>query len=165
MITKTIYDFNALEFSGNYKSLSDYKGKVLLIINTASGCFFRRQFKSLEKLYQQYKDQGFEILAFPSNDFANQEPRTGANLETYCRIKEGATFPVFKRIHVKGDFVDPIYKYLSQKNENGVLDSVPMWNFHKYIVDKEGKVVDFYYSFTSPLSSSIKSQIENLLRK
>ena len=161
----TIYDFRVLEFSGNYKSLSDYKGKVLLIVNTASGCYFRRQFSSLEKLYQQYKSQGFEILGFPSNDFANQEPRTGSNLETYCRIKQKATFPIFKRIHVKGDFADPLYKFLSHKSENKVLESVPMWNFHKYLINKEGKVVDFFYPFTSPLSSSIKNQIENLLQQ
>jgi glutathione peroxidase len=165
MTTKTIYDFNALEFSGNKKSLSDYQGKVLLIVNTASGCYFRKQFRTLEKLYLQYKDRGFEILAFPSNDFANQEPRTGLNLETYCRIQEGVTFPVFKRIHVKGEFVDPLYNYLSNKSENGIIDSVPLWNFHKFLIDKEGKVVDFYYSFTSPSSSSINKQIEFLLQK
>lgn len=164
MERRTIYDFNVLEFSGNYKSMSEYEGKVLLIVNTASGCYFRRQFKSLEKLYHKYKDQGFEILAFPSNDFANQEPRTGNNLETYCRIEAGVTFPVFKRIHVKGDFVDPLYKYLSHKSENGVLDSIPLWNFHKYLVNKEGAVVDFYYPFTSPKSAHIHKQIEQLLQ-
>lgn len=163
MRTRTIYDFQVLEFSGNYKSLSEYQGKVLLVVNTASGCYFRRQFKSLEKLYQKYKDQGFEILAFPSNDFANQEPRTGSNLETYCRIKERVTFPVFKRIHVKGDFVDPLYKFLSHKSENGLLDSVPMWNFHKYLINKDGTLVDFYYPFTSPRASKIHKQIELLL--
>lgn len=163
MSTRTIYDFQVLEFSGNYKSLSEYQGKVLLVVNTASGCYFRRQFKSLEKLYQKYKDQGFEILAFPSNDFANQEPRTGSNLETYCRIKERVTFPVFKRIHVKGDFVDPLYKFLSHKSENGLLDSVPLWNFHKYLINKDGTLVDFYYPFTSPRASKIHKQIELLL--
>ncbi|MGN0002487.1 MAG: glutathione peroxidase [Sphingobacterium composti] len=165
MSANTVYDFKVLEFSGNYKSLSDYRGKVLLIVNTASGCYFRKQFKTLEKLYQKYKDKGFEILAFPSNDFANQEPRTGSNLETYCRIQEGVNFPVFKRIHVKGDYVDPLYKFLSHKSENGVVDSVPLWNFHKYLIDKEGRVVDFYYSFTSPSSSTIYRQIESLLEK
>lgn len=165
MNTNTIYDFKVLEFSGNYKSLSDYKGKVLLIVNTASGCYFRKQFKTLERLYQQHKDRGFEILAFPSNDFANQEPRTGLNLETYCRIHEGVSFPIFKRIHVKGDFVDPLYSFLSRKSKNGVLDSIPMWNFHKYLINQEGRVVDFYYSFTSPLSLTINKQIEMLLQK
>lgn len=165
MTTKTIYDFKALEFSGNYKSLSDYKGKTLLIVNTASQCYFTKQFKSLEALYNQYKDKGFEILAFPSNDFGNQEPRTGRNLETFCRIEKGATFPVFKRIHVKGEFQDPLYQFLSQKEQNGVLSSTPMWNFHKYLIDKEGQVVDFYYPFTSPMSTKVQKRIEQLLNR
>lgn len=164
-MNNSIYDFKVLDFSGEYRSLSEYKGKVLLIVNTASGCYFKKQFAPLEKLYQRYKDLGFEILAFPSNDFANQEPRTGYNLETYCRIEEGVTFPVFKRIHVKGEFIDPLYKFLSQKSQNGVLNSVPRWNFHKYLIDQDGNLVDFYYSFTSPLSNSITKRIDSLLQK
>lgn len=160
-----IYDFNVLEFSGQSKSLEDFAGKVVLIVNTASRCYFRKQFKNLEKLYQEYKDQGFEILAFPSNDFLNQEPRTGRNLEIYCRVKERITFPVFKRIHVKGDYTDPLYKYLSSKEINGVVDSKPLWNFHKYLIDKNGQVVDFYFPFTSPTSDKIKDRIQELLNQ
>lgn len=159
----TIYDYKALEFSGNERSLKDFAGKVVLIVNTASGCYFNKQFNTLEKLYQQYKDQGFEILAFPSNDFLNQEPRTGANLETYCRVKQQVTFPVFKRIHVKGDYVHPLYNYLSNRELNGVVESTPLWNFHKYLVNKDGQVVDFYYSFTSPMSEKIQLRIKELL--
>ncbi|ERJ59820.1 glutathione peroxidase [Sphingobacterium paucimobilis] len=158
-----IYSFKALEFSGKERSLEDFEGKVVLIVNTASGCFFRKQFKTLERLYQQFKDQGLEILAFPSNDFRNQEPRTGLNLETYCKIREQITFPVFKRIHVKGDYVHPLYNFLSNKELNGVLDSTPQWNFHKYLVDRKGKVVDFYYTFTSPMSNRIQTRIRQLL--
>ena len=165
METKTIYQFNALQFSGVEKSLADYEGKVLLIVNTASGCYFRRQFKNLERIYQQYKAQGFEILAFPSNDFRDQEPRTGYNLETYCRIQEGVTFPVFKRIHVKGEFIHPLYAFLSDPQLNGAVDSKPVWNFHKYLVNKKGEVVDFYYPFTSPKSAKLKAKIEALLKQ
>lgn len=159
----TIYNYKVLEFSGNERSLKDFEGKVVLIVNTASGCFFNRQFKTLEKLYNKYKDQGFEILAFPSNDFRNQEPRTGHNLEIYCRIQQRVTFPVFKRIHVKGDFIHPLYNYLTNKEQNGTVDTKPLWNFHKYLVDKNGQVVDFYYTFTSPSSNKIHSRIEELL--
>jgi len=159
----TIYDYNASEFSGKEKSLKDFSGKVVLIVNTASKCYFRGQFKRLEKLYRQYRDQGFEVLAFPSNDFFNQEPRSGLNLETYCRLKEQITFPVFKRIHVKGDYVHPLYKFLSFKELNGRLNCRPRWNFHKYLIDKSGQVVDFYYPFTDPLSSKVQSQIRRLL--
>ncbi|WP_140938383.1 glutathione peroxidase [Sphingobacterium lumbrici] len=160
---KTIYDYKVLEFSGNEKSLLDYTGKVVLIVNTASRCYFRKQFKTLEKLYLKYKDQGFEILAFPSNDFLNQEPRTGLNLETYCRLNQQISFPVFKRIHVKGDYVHPLYKFLQTKELNGNVNVKPCWNFHKYLINKNGEVVDYYYSFTSPLSSNIQNHIEQLL--
>lgn len=162
-MSNTIYDYSALEFSGQEKSLRDFSGKVILIVNTASLCYFRRQFKPLEQLYQQYKDQGFEILAFPSNNFLKQEPRTGINLETHCRLKEQVTFPVFKRIHVRGDFTHPLYKFLSSKELNGRLDSTPVWNFHKYLIDKQGRVVDFFYPFTSPMSPKIHAQIRQLL--
>ncbi|TDQ77260.1 glutathione peroxidase [Sphingobacterium yanglingense] len=158
-----IYNFKALEFSGKERSLEDFAGKVVLIVNTASGCYFRKQFKTLEQLYGKFKDQGFEILAFPSNDFNNQEPRTGLNLETYCKIKERVTFPVFKRIHVKGDYIHPLYNFLSKKELNGVLDSKPLWNFHKFLVDREGRVVDFYYSLTSPMSARVQRRIRDLL--
>lgn len=161
----TIYRFKAFEFSGNERSLADFAGKVVLIVNTASGCYFRRQFKSLERLYQQYKDQGFEILAFPSNDFRNQEPRTGVNLETYCKIKERITFPVFKRVHVRGDYVHPLYQFLSNKELNGGVDSKPLWNFHKYLIDREGKVVDFYHTVTSPMAGRVQRKIRELLEE
>lgn len=159
----SIYNFKVLEFSGKEKSLADFEGKVVLIVNTASECFFRRQFKTLQQLYLQFKDEGFEILAFPCNNFGNQEPRTGINLETYCKIKERVTFPVFKRINVKGDYIHPLYKFLSSKELNGVLDSEPLWNFHKYLIDRRGRVVDFYYSTTSPMSSRVQSKIKELL--
>ncbi|MDR2281593.1 MAG: glutathione peroxidase [Sphingobacterium sp.] len=158
-----IYNFKALEFSGKERSLEDFAGKVVLIVNTASGCYFRKQFKTLEQLYTKFKDEGFEILAFPSNDFNNQEPRTGLNLETYCKIKERVTFPVFKRIHVKGDYIHPLYNFLSKKELNGVLDSKPLWNFHKFLVDRNGKVVDFYYTPTSPMSARVQRKIRELL--
>lgn len=159
----TIYDYSVLEFSGQEKSLKDFSGKVLLVVNTASGCYFRKQFKPLEELYQKYKDQGFEVLAFPSDNFLHQEPRTGTNLETYCRLQEQVTFPVFKRIHVKGSFTHPLYQYLSDKNQNGLINVKPLWNFHKYLIDRKGRVVDFFYPFTSPRSARLQAHIEKLL--
>lgn len=161
----TIYDYSALEFSGQEKSLRDFSGKVILVVNTASACYFRRQFKPLERLYQRYKDRGFEVLAFPSDNFLHQEPRTGTNLETYCRLQEQVTFPVFKRIHVRGAFVHPLYKYLSDKEMNGRFHSKPLWNFHKYLINRQGQVVDFFYPFTSPTSPRLHARIEQLLAK
>ncbi|UIR57561.1 glutathione peroxidase [Sphingobacterium sp. SRCM116780] len=160
---KTVYDFEALQFNGKEKSLADYKGKVLLIVNTASQCVFTRQFKSLEKLYQTYKNQGFEILAFPSNNFGKQEPLTGYTLETFCRINQQVNFQIFKRSHVIGEYTSPLYKYLSNKEENGFIESKPMWNFHKYLINKKGEVVDYFYSMTSPTASKVKKRVEQLL--
>lgn len=162
-MNKNIYDFTALEFSGQERSLRDFENKVVLIVNTASECFFTKQYKSLEKLYQKYKDRGFEILAFPANDFNNQEPRTGTNLETFCRINQQVTFPVFKRVHVTGEFTHPLFKFLSSKELNGVLNSKPIWNFHKYLINRRGELVDFYYPITSPLSAKLNRKIEALL--
>lgn len=159
----TIYDFDALDFNGRKKSLRDFRGKVLLIVNTASQCFFSRQFKSLEHLYRRYQEMGFEILAFPSNSFSNQEPLTGRNLETYCRVNQQVSFPVFKRIHVVGKYTDPIYKYLSDIQQNGRIGKAPLWNFHKYLINKEGEVVDHFYSLTSPMSKKVHNRIEALL--
>lgn len=158
-----IYSFKALEFSGKERSLQDFEGKVILIVNTASKCYFTKQFKALEKLYLKFKDQGLEILAFPSNNFNNQEPRTGSNLEIFCRVNQHVTFPVFKRIHVKGEFAHPLYNFLAKKELNGVMNNKPLWNFHKYLINKNGELVDFYFPFTSPLSSKIEKRITELL--
>lgn len=162
-MNNTVYDFHALDFNGRKKSLRDFHGKVLLIVNTASQCFFRRQFKGLESLYRRYRELGFEILAFPSNDFRNQEPLTGRNLETYCRVNQQLSFPVFKRIHVVGEYTDPLYRYLSDIQVNGKVGAAPMWNFHKYLVNKRGEVVDHFYSLTSPMSKKLHNRIEALL--
>lgn len=162
---QTIYDFHALQFNGEKKSLQDYSGKVLLIVNTASRCFFTKQFKQLEKVYLKYKDQGFEVLAFPSNDFRGQEPMTGRQLETFCRIQQQVTFPVFKRIHVIGEYCDPLYQHLSDRSKNGKINTKPMWNFHKYLIDKNGQVVDFFYSTTSPMARRVMTEIEQLIAK
>lgn len=160
---QTIYDFHGLQFNGEKKSLQDYSGKVLLIVNTASKCVFTPQFKSLEKLYQTYKDRGFEILAFPSNDFGEQEPMTGLQLETFCRIQQQVTFPVFKRVHVVGDYCDPLFKFLADKRLNGQVNVKPVWNFHKYLVNREGQVVDYFYSLTSPQAKRLTTKIEKLI--
>ncbi|WDF70748.1 redoxin domain-containing protein [Sphingobacterium oryzagri] len=160
---QTVYDFNGLQFNGEKKSLKDFSGKVLLIVNTASQCFFTKQFQSLERLYQKYKGSGFEILAFPSNDFREQEPMTGLQLETFCRVHEQVTFPVFKRIHVVGEYCDPLFRFLSDRSKNGQVGVKPYWNFHKYLIDKEGRVADFFYSFTSPQSSRVMTKIEQLI--
>jgi glutathione peroxidase len=163
--SKSIYNFTVNDIDGNAVSLDQYKGKVLLIVNTASKCGFTPQLDDMEKLYEEYKDEGFEILAFPSNDFSGQEPLEGEALKQFCVLEYNAKYPIFDKVHVKGEAADPVFEFLSDKSLNGKVNSIPKWNFHKYLVDKEGKVVDYYYSITSPTSRKIKRNIEKLLEK
>jgi len=158
-----IHQFSVTNIEGDTVELSRYKGKVLLIVNTASECTFTSQFKDLEELYNQYRDQGFEILAFPSNDFGKQEPLEGKKLEEFCRFTFRTTFPVFEKVHVKGRNASPLYKFLSNKDQNGKVNVGPKWNFQKYLVNQDGEVCDFFLPFTKPTSASIKTAIEKLL--
>lgn len=164
-VNKSIYDFNVKDISGKNIELSAYRGKVLLIVNTASECGFTPQYKDLEELYQKYKDQGFCVLAFPSNDFGEQEPLEGKQIHEFCTVNFKTTFPIFNKIHVKGKNADPLFKFLSNKSQNGSVDIAPKWNFQKYLIGKDGKVVDYFLSTTSPMSERIKRAIEYELKK
>ncbi|MVN20886.1 glutathione peroxidase [Mucilaginibacter arboris] len=163
MTEKNIYQFNVETIGGHEISLEVFKGKVLLIVNTASGCGFTPQLTELEGLRQLYAEQEFEILAFPSNDFGGQEPLDGEKILEFCTVNHSANYPVFNKIRVRGSYAHPLYQFLSDKNLNGHLNSTPRWNFHKYLVNKEGEVCDFFYPFTKPTSSKIKKKIERLL--
>ncbi|MFN4972525.1 MAG: glutathione peroxidase [Bacteroidota bacterium] len=160
---KTVYDFTAAIPDGSLVSLSDYAGQVLLIVNTASACGFAPQLRELQKLYALYKERGFTILAFPSNDFGKQEPLSGENILHVCQSKFQVTFPVFDKIRVKGDMAHPLYTYLSHKEENGRVNMSPKWNFHKYLIDRNGRVVDYFLSLTKPMSAPVVKAIEKLL--
>jgi glutathione peroxidase len=164
LLAQNIYSFKVKNIDGENVSLSNYMGKVILIVNTASECGFTPQYKELEKLYQLYKDKDFVILAFPSNDFGGQEPLKGKEIKEFCDIKFHITFPVFDKVHVKGKSADELYRFLSSKKLNGHLNSTPKWNFHKYLINKNGEVVDYFYSFTKPSSKKIKQGIEKLIR-
>jgi glutathione peroxidase len=162
MSSNTIYQFNVQKISGEEISLSEYKNKVLLVVNTASECGFTPQLKELVTLKNEYAGQDFEILTFPSNDFGGQEPLEGGAIATFCE-NYGANFPVFEKIRVRGPYADPLYKFFADKKQNGRLSSVPRWNFHKFLVNRIGEVTDFYYPFTSPIVSKIKKKINRLL--
>jgi len=161
--TDNIYQFEVKDIDGNMVSLEKYKGKVLLIVNTASKCGFTPQLTDMAKLYADYKDKGLEILAFPSNDFQGQEPLQGEDLKQFCVLKYEAEYPIFDKVHVKGNDAVPLFDFLSDKSKNGKVNSTPKWNFHKYLIDKEGKVVNYYYSMTNPNSKKIRKAIEALL--
>lgn len=159
----TVYSFNVNNLQGETVHLNQYKGKVLLIVNTASECGFAPQLKDLEKLYGLYKNKGFEVLAFPSNDFGGQEPLQGEAIGAFCAKNFHVTFPVFDKIHVKGVKAHPLFKFLSNKSQNGKVNVEPKWNFQKYLIDRNGNVYDYYLSFTNPTSAKIKKAIEKLL--
>jgi glutathione peroxidase len=162
MVNNSIYRFNIQKLNGEEISLSDYKDKVLLIVNTASQCGFTPQLSELVALKEEFKGKDFEILGFPSNDFGGQEPLEGKGIEDFCEIQH-VNFPVFDKIRVRGPYADPLYKFFADKKENGKLGSVPRWNFHKFLVNKSGIVTDFFYPFTKPLTSKIRKRITRLL--
>ncbi len=163
MDNNSIYKFDVQTLNGEEISLSAYKNKVLLVVNTASQCGFTPQLKDLVSLKNQFKDTDFEILAFPSNDFGGQEPLEGAEIATFCE-NVGANYPVFEKIRVRGPYAHPLYQFFANKKDNGNLKSVPRWNFHKFLIDRTGHVTDFYYPFTKPTSSKIRKKIERLLQ-
>ena len=145
----SVYDFVMKDAEGNDVSLADYKGKVLLIVNTATGCGFTPQYNGLEELYEKYRDKGFEILDFPCNQFGEQAPGTDAEITEFCTINFGVSFKQFSKIDVNGENEAPLYTYL--KNEKGgILGTKIKWNFTKFLVDREGNVVERYAPTVTP---------------
>ncbi|CAN4100690.1 unnamed protein product [Withania somnifera] len=158
---KSIYDFTVKDIQGNEVPLSKYRGKVLLIVNVASKCGLTdSNYKELNVLYEKYKDQGFEILAFPCNQFLWQEPGTNEEIQQTVCTRFKAEFPVFEKIDVNGDNAAPLYKFLKSE-KGGFLGSAVKWNFTKFLVNKEGKVVERYAPKTPPLQ--FEKDIQNLL--
>jgi glutathione peroxidase len=160
---QSIHQFKVTLLNGTNVNLDAYKDKVLLIVNIASACGFVAQLQELQELREAYKDKNFEVLAFPSNDFGRQEPLEGEAISEFCQVNYGVTFPVFEKTMVRGEHAHPLYKFLSDKKLNGVLTSTPRWNFHKYLINKNGEVVDYFFPFTSPQSSKVKKQILRLI--
>jgi glutathione peroxidase len=136
-----IYDIKVHDIIGNNVSMSKYKGKVLLIVNVASKCGYTNQYKDLQALYEEYQDDDFVVLGFPANNFMNQEPKSNQEINRFCTSKFGITFPMFSKISVKGEKMHPLYEYLTKKTENGHVDAPIKWNFQKFLVGKDGKVI------------------------
>ena len=149
-MTATVYDFQTKTIDGKDVSLSDYRGKVLLIVNVASRCGFTPQYTALEKLYREYKDQGFEVLAFPCNQFRGQEPGTAAEIKNFCQSNYEVSFPIFSKIEVNGPNAHPLYKFL-ERAKRGILGTKMIkWNFTKFLVDRAGRVVARFAPMTKP---------------
>ena len=134
--SKSIHKFNMNSLSGEPVDLSDYDGKVVMVVNTASKCGLTPQYKQLESMYNEYKDQGLVVLGFPANNFGRQEPGTDQEIAQFCQKNYGVSFPMFSKISVKGDDMHPLYQFLTQKSENGFQDSEVQWYFQKYLIDQ-----------------------------
>ena len=156
----SIYDFTVKDNTGADVSLASFKGKVLLIVNTATGCGFTPQYKGLEELYQKYKDKGFEIIDFPCNQFAGQAPGSDAEIQQFCTLKYKTSFPRMSKIDVNGKNESPVFTYLKQE-KGGVLGSAIKWNFTKFLLDKEGTVVERFAPTDTP--EKIDNRIASLL--
>lgn len=157
-----IYDFKAKTIDGREQSLADFRGQTLLIVNTASGCGFTPQYKGLEQLYETYKDRKFNVLGFPCNQFGSQENGSEADIKSFCEMNYGVKFPLFAKIDVKGPKAHPLYQYLV-KEKPGLLGFKDIkWNFTKFLVDKDGKVVRRYAPTVKP--EAITADIEKLLQ-
>jgi glutathione peroxidase len=150
VIMDEIYNFSVKKPDGSIQSLADFKGKTLLIVNTASKCGFASQFNELQKLYEEHKDDGFVVLSFPSDNFRNQEYENVEKTMKVCKLIYNVTFPMFAKVNVKGDDVDPLFKFLTSEKK-GLLTNGVKWNFTKFLVNKEGVVIDRFAPQTSPL--------------
>lgn len=155
-----IYDITVKDMNNNDVSLCEYKNKVLLIVNTATDCGFTPQYNALQKIYETYKDKGFEVLDFPCNQFGNQASGSESEIHEFCTLKYKITFPQFSKIDVNGENESPLYTYLKSKKK-GLLNKEIKWNFTKFLVDKEGNVVERFGSTTKP--ESIEKDIIKLL--
>ncbi len=155
-----IHDFKVKDGKGNDFPMSNFKGKVLLIVNTATGCGFTPQYKGLQELYDKYREQGFEILDFPCNQFAHQAPGTNEDIDNFCTLKYNTTFPRFAKIDVNGENEDPLFRFLKQEKGGFMNDNIK-WNFTKFLVSREGCVVNRYAPITKP--EKIEQDIFKLL--
>lgn len=154
------HSFTTKTIDGANQNLADFKGKKVLVVNVASKCGLTPQYKQLQELYDKYKSKSFVIVAFPANNFLSQEPGTNKEIKEFCTSEYGVSFPVMSKISVKGDDMDPIYKWLTQKSLNGKMDSEVKWNFQKYLIDENGNLVDVVFPKESPMSEKIINWIE-----
>lgn len=159
----SIYDFTMKEIDGNDVKLEQFKGKAILIVNVASKCGFTSQYEGLQKIYSQYKDQDFVILGFPANNFMGQEPGTNEEIKQFCTLNYNVTFPMFSKISVKGKDIDPLYKFLTEKETNPEFAGDISWNFNKFLIDRDGKIVSRFGSRVKPESEEMIQAIEKVL--
>ncbi len=157
---ENIYQFTVTDLSGSEFKFSDLKGKKIMIVNTASKCGNTPQYEDLQNVYENYKDNNFVIVGFPANNFGKQEPGTDVEIAEFCKLNYGVTFPMMSKISVKGEDMNEVYKFLTQKDRNGYIDSEVTWNFQKYLIDANGQVVHVIEPKTLPTDDIILAWIE-----
>jgi len=163
MSERSIYEFTMNDIDSNPVAFEIFRNKVLLIVNVASKCGFTFQYKGLQELYQEFKDDGFSILGFPANNFLSQEPGTNSEIKQFCSMKYNVSFPLFSKISVKGNDVSPLYTFLTAKETNPGFSGTIKWNFTKFLVDRTGNIVDRFSPITNPGSKKVKKRIGQLL--
>lgn len=157
---KSFHDFTMKDIDGNEIELSQFAGKKVLVVNTASKCGFTPQYEGLQEIYEKYGSENFTVIGFPANNFKNQEPGSNEEIKQFCSKNYGVTFPMMEKISVKGEDQHPLYQWLTQKKYNGKMDSKVKWNFQKYLIDEEGQLVDVFFSRTKPNAQKIVNWIE-----
>ena len=157
---KLFFDLNIKSINDKVINLNEYKGKVVLLVNVASKCGFTKQYSGLQTLYEKYKDNGFVVIAIPSNQFGGQEPGSNSEIKEFCETNFNITFPITDKVDVKGKNAHPLYVWAKENYGNS---TIPKWNFHKILINKEGKIQDTFNSFVDPLSDKIAKQIELIL--
>jgi len=157
---ESFYDLTATDIHGQPFAMSQLKGHKVMVVNTASECGFTPQYKTLEELYETYKDKGFLIIGFPSNDFGQQEPGDEKTIESFCTQNYGVTFPMMSKVSTKGEQQSPVYQWLTRKTKNGKLDSTVKWNFQKYLINEDGTLHTVLASATGPMSGAVIDWIE-----
>ena len=157
---KLFFDHSIKDINNETIDLNQYKGKTILLVNVASKCGFTKQYTGLQELYEKYKDKGFYVIGVPSNQFGGQEPGSNSEIKVFCETNFDITFPMTNKVNVKGDDAHEIYKWAKKNYGNS---TVPKWNFHKILINKNGKIQETFGSFTDPLSKKIKSNLEKIL--
>jgi glutathione peroxidase len=161
---KSVYDFTLKNSKGKDVKLEEFRGQVVMLVNVASKCGYTPQYEGLQKIYERYKAQGFTVLGFPANNFGAQEPGTNEEIQEFCRINYGVTFPVFSKISVKGEDQHPLYKYLTEKASNPEFAGEIKWNFNKFLVGRDGRILARFDSADKPEDAKVTQAIEQALK-
>ena len=159
-----LYNFTVTDIDGNDVTLSEYRGKVLLIVNVASRCGYTLQYKGLQKIFEEYREMGLLVLGFPANNFGNQEPGSDGEIKEFCSLNYGVSFPMFSKISVKGADIHPLYQYLTSEETNPKFAGEISWNFNKFLVDPSGKIIARFDSKDKPESNEVVQAIEKALK-